>query len=426
MKGKSGIHVGNRGGATWNSPTDFLTRLKGTSSGDYPRVVVVLSNQLYNVRRSATGACNITDAQKLGNTYLFDYLTGIIQKGTVVIIRIRPSPGNFSDWNDPGPTHNLIYQPNTATPNNGTYCNMNYFSYRSPRDIADEMKAIYNLNIANGWPATRFYFEPANEPNLEWYKNLEEANPDLYPQSVNNEAWQQMNSYFSAVYDTAKSLNSAIQVLTPPMGQNEGAEEYQFASCAKMLLFINGAPTPTEAYGYDYMRDVYTTKNDGWSWHNYWRQAKEFWQSDFCQGESPPDPTSDHLYQYFPQWLRDEISNSGKPAFITEADLLSPCQQPVHTVVNKEGSVYSVATQNSLLDFIAQEGGADYVAVWLLTNSYQDPPLPNSGQNIQTCDTHDPEYSNYEQAWHEAYRDTLYQSNYERDWFRLWWLSSER
>jgi hypothetical protein len=124
--------------------------------------------------------------------------------------------------------------------------------------------------------------------------------------------------------------------------------------------------------------------------------------------------------------LQDTISASSKPAFITEADLLSLCPEPLHNVVNKEGSVYSVATQNSLLAFIAQEAGADYVTVWLLTNGYQDPPLPNSGLNIQTCDPDDPEYSNYEQAWHEAYRDTPYQGNYERDWFRLWWLSLEQ
>lgn len=391
---RSGIHLGNRGNSVWNSPTDFLTRLKGTPAGDYPRLAVVLSNQLYNVRRTPTGACNITDAQKLGNTYLYDYLTEAVRtKGTIIVIRIYPSPGNFSDWNNPGPNHNLISQPDTATPNNGTYCNGNHFNYRAPRDVAREMKAIYDLNIANGWPADRFFFEPANEPNKEWYW----GKGDVIPNADSQYAWQAMDSYFVAVYNAAKSLNSSIRVLTPPMAQGVFAEYREFGTC-----------TLSGFVGYDHMRNVYETKNDGWSWHNYWRSGLEFWQDSFC---SSSNIVSDHVFQYFPQWLQSKINSDTRLAFITEADLLSPCQGPDHHLDDKDAT--SNSTQESIWRFIQQERGADYVATWLLTNQFADPPTLN-------CFDQD---DNDEIAWHEAYRDAG--PNYERDWFRLWWLRNE-
>lgn len=415
IKIRSGIHLGNRGNGAWNSPTDFLTRLRGTTAGDYPRIVVVLSNQLYNVRRAPTGACNITDAQKLGNTYLYDYLTDAVRtKGTIVVIRIYPSPGNFSDWRNPGPNHNLIYQPDTATPNNGSYCNGNHFNYRAPRDVAREMKVIYDLNIANGWPADRFFFEPANEPNKEWYadkaKKIKPTDPDLSPNIDNQAAWQDMDRYFSAVYDAAKSLNSNIRVLTPPMAQGANAEKWSFGSCDLNTLIVNGQPTTSA--GYDWMQTTYTTKNDGYSWHNYWRQSKEFWQASFCPSQNSPPPTSDHIFQYFPDWLKNVIINSSKPAFITESDLLSPCPTPSHIIDSKDS--YSSAAQESIWRFIEQEQGADYIAVWLLTNAYGDPPPVD--QPLNCAD------ENAEIAWHEAYKDSMI---YERQWFSLWWLRAE-
>ena len=64
--------------------------------------------------------------------------------------------------------------------------------------------------------------------------------------------------------------------------------------------------------------------------------------------------------------------------------------------------------------FIGSEHGADYVAIWNLTNAYSDSPTCNS---VGTND---------EFAWHEAFRggtsaETNLPSN-ERYWFRGWWL----
>jgi hypothetical protein len=372
----------------------------------------VLSNQLYNIRRSPTGICNIADAQKWGNTCLFDYLTSVIQKGTIVVIRIYPSPGNFTDWTSPGQTHTLL---NGTAPAGGTYCgdpipnddkpSAPYY-YRAVNDITAEMNAIYNLNIANGWPATQFYFEPANEPNKEWYADQGDVNPNI----DNQTAWQAMDAYFSALYDNAKSLNANLKVLTPSMAQGANAEKWSFRSCDLTGLIVNGVTTASA--GYDWMQLTYTTKNDGYSWHNYWTQTKEYWQGNFCQGSSPPPPTSHHLFQYFPEWLQTEIASSNKPAFITEADLLSPCLDSTNFVSNKDSQ--ASAAQESIWRFTEQEQGADYIAVWLLTNQFGDPPPV--GQQLNCTD------ANAEIAWHEAYKDSV---TYERQWFSLWWLRAE-
>lgn len=278
------------------------------------------------------------------------------------------------------------------------------------------MKAIYDLNIANGWPADRFFFEPANEPNKEWYADVARNHPSLVPQEDNEAAWIGMDNYFATVYDAAKGLNSNIQVLTPPMAQNARAEYRQFTSCNLNVLIVNGQATSGVA-GYDKMPLTYGDKNDGWSWHNYWRSGLEFWQALYC---TQPNIVSDHLFQAFPQALQDRINNSTKPAFVTEADLLSPCLSIPNNIANKD--TQANATQQSIWQFVYDLHGADYVAVWTLTNAFADPPLPNSGQNVGNCN--DPS-GNPEQAWHEAYRDTPYNGVYERDWFRLWWLRDE-
>jgi hypothetical protein len=249
MKVKSGMHLGNRG-SDWNTPTDFLVRLKGTTQGDWPRVVVVLSNQVYTITRSTTSPCNITGAV-VRDPYLYSYLTDAIKKGTLVIIRIYPSPGNFTDWANPGQTHTLL---TSTTPAGGTYCNGNSGNYRAINDIAAEMNAIYQLNTnsTNNWPASQFFFEPANEPNKEWYDDKAKINPNLYPQIDRDLAWQAMDAYFSALYDNAKSLNGNLQLLTPPMAQGLKAEIREFPECNLTTLFVNDQPT--NAAGYDFMR----------------------------------------------------------------------------------------------------------------------------------------------------------------------------
>ncbi len=68
-------------------------------------------------------------------------------------------------------------------------------------------------------------------------------------------------------------------------------------------------------------------------------------------------------------------------------------------------------------------------ARWALTIQREDPPLPGSGLDIQTCVANDPNYPDlkgYEQAWHEAYRDVPpTPAAYERSWFGTWWLRDE-
>ncbi len=223
-----------------------------------------------------------------------------------------------------------------------------------------------------------------------------------------------MDTYFSNLYDNAKALNNHLQILTPPMAQSAHAELKDFGTC-------NDDPVIGGGGGYDYMHNTYEVKNDGWSWHNYWRSGVESWQDLWC---SNWDIVSDHVFQYFPSWLQTKIISDSRPAFITEADLLSFCGSPQNpTLLNKDTN--STGAQESIWKFIQQERGAGYVGVWLLTNAYQDPPLPNSGLDIQTCVTTDPQYSNYEQAWHEAYRDVPYLGAYERAWFGAWWGRNE-
>ena len=164
--------------------------------------------------------------------------------------------------------------------------------------------------------------------------------------------------------------------------------------------------------GYDWMRQTYTTHNDGWSWHDYWRSGVEFWQDLLCQD---PDIVSDHLFQSFPDWLQSAITSSPKPAFITEADLLSPCKGFANNILNKDASANTA--QESIWRFVQQERGGDYVVVWLVTNQYADPPIPG-GQNVDCS-------GNGEIAWHEAYRDNPVSGIYERNWFPLWWLRAE-
>lgn len=404
-KAVAGVHMGNHPNVDWNNPVDLLARMRASAEGnDYPRVAVVLSNQLYTIHRSPTGACNIVGAT-VRLPHLYNYLTEAIRnKGTIVVIRIYPSPGNFTDWSNPGSSHTLL--TGSGTPDNAPYCNGNFRNFRSIYDLVDEMNAIYNLNTnsINQWPGERIYFEPANEPNSEWYFQKGSVIPNVDSQY----AWQDMDAYFSALYDRKQAVNSNIKVLTPPMAQGTYAELKQFGTCTDNPVIGGGG-------GYDWMRTTFQVKNDGWSWHNYWRSGLEFWQDAWC---SRPSIVSDHVSQYFPDWLRTTITNSSKPAFITEADLLSPCVNPPNPhLTNKDNR--SDAAQESIYRFIREERVADYIAVWLISNQDADPPMPNSGQNVGNCN--DPT-GNPEQAWHEAYRRTAYLGTYERAWFRAWWL----
>jgi len=210
-----------------------------------------------------------------------------------------------------------------------------------------------------------------------------------------------MDVYFVNLYNYVHNLYPGISLLTPPMAQHLYAEEISFSACDPLVVTTdeNGSYA-----GYDLMFFTYTSMNDGYSWHNYWRRNKETWDDNFCPSKSSL-PSSDHLFQYFQPWLQDQIAESGKPAFITEADLLSPCPNQGNLLTNKDAN--SGATADSLWQFIAQERGAAYVVAWLLTES------PHFGATCAGFPT--------EIAWHEAYRE----DGYEHPWFPLWWLRQE-
>jgi len=422
IKTKSGIHLGNRPSANpnendWNIPVDYLARLKGTTQGDWPAAIVVLSNQIYTIHRypsSQDSQCNIQSVT-VKNQYAFDYLKQAAQAGSKIVIRIYPSPGNFTDAvqvQTPSSSHDLLTGVGQTPEDNRGYCNpatRNEFGgphtgnadefYRSIDDVAKELQLIHTLNASDGIAAQEFFL-PANESNLEWYENWYN-HENILPRADNSEAWIQMNSYFSNLYDYAKGLNNNIRILTPTMGQEVYAERIVFRSCQNNVMIVNDQPA--EAAGYDFMENTYRYKNDGLAWHNYWFQGKEFWSDTWCAGGNQ---TSHHVAQYFPTYLADEVVGSGKPTFILEADLLSPCQQALNPIQNKDVN-NGEATSESLWRFVQQERGAKYIAAWLLTEKPHFPP---------NCGTEPSEI-----AWHEAYRDT----GMERDWFRLWWLRDE-
>lgn len=318
---------------------------------------------------------------------IFDYIKRAAQAGVRVVIRIYPSPGNFEDWNDPTwSNHHLSAGPPVGPEG---YCRPDL--YRSKADLADEMGAIHNLNAAYGF--SEFGFEPANEPNLEWY-STQKDNVRVF-QSM---AWAEMDAYFSAIYDWAHTYYPGVRVLTPPIAQSlyaEGidiADVFQSPYCEERRL-DNGQ------VGYDVMSNVYGSKNDGVNWHNYWILGKEVY--NFC-------PEGQHVSIYFPQWMKDAIRNNLKPTTVSEADLASPDQGMGNPLPDKWAGNNASLAADSIRHFFDSEwefgggyhyGGSPAVASWLLTDNT----------------------NNAEHDWHKAY----YESGYEREWFRLWYLGQE-
>ena len=393
MKQQTGIHLGSRQD-TW--PESTLEKIDGRLPGGvWPRAVVVQSSQLYFLDRHTTGQCNIAQA-RVRLDGLYAYLAEAQRNGVIVIIRITPSPGNFADWEDTGLVHVLDA---STTPVGGNYCDGKFGKFRAIDDIATEMHEIYKLNTNQNhqWNPANFFFEPVNEPNNEWYSYWEDKEAqDRIQTSI---AWTEMDAYFSALYDHVKSLDPNIQVLTPPMAQGNFAETERFVTCEPMTVSVSGQS------GYAFMPNTFSTKNDGYSWHNYWRQGQENWVHT-----GDPCPASHHVFQYFPQWLQTSIASSSKPAFITEADLFSPCQDDDNPV--KDKNAQATETQESLWQFVAEEHGADYVIAWLLTE------FPYS--TVEKCPA-DEQLTNYEEIkWHQAYEDDM-----ERGWFAPWWSGAE-
>lgn len=386
MKSWSGVHLGNRTVSDWNKA--FFRRIDPTQCGVWPTAIVVFSYQIYDVQRwpstDPSNPCRVKSATKLmSNPVGFDYVKRAAQAGVKVIVRIYPSPGNFYDWNDLAnqPNHHLSVE-GPVGPNG--YCDKEH--YRSKGDIADEMNAIHAFNLSEGF--SEFGFQPANEPNIEWYRDF----PDSTVQRVNVDAWQEMDAYFSAIYDYAHANFPGVRVLTPPMAQSARADGINIYDCTPMGL-ADGIGT-----GYDYMPSTYGTKNDGVTWNNYWNYTKEIYNS--CENGGM------HVSYYFPQWMKNAIRNGNKPAFITEADLGYPANTG-NALPNKDGSNANLAA-DSIRHFFdsEQESGVSHYGVqavilsWLLTNTTSDSEI----------------------TWHKAYWETGYSV---RPWFQVWYTGQE-
>ncbi len=111
------------------------------------------------------------------------------------------------------------------------------------------------------------------------------------------------------------------------------------------------------------------------------------------------------------RWLQTYITSGDRPAFITEADLFSPCQDNVNPITDKD--TQALATRESLWQFVSEERGADYVVAWLLTE------FPYS--TVDTC-LANPTLTDYEEIrWHQACENDA-----ERGWFVPWWSGAEQ
>ena len=435
IKAKSGIHLGNRFSSDWR--IELFAHITGTT-GTWPSAVVIQSDQVYNLYRYSTDECRIVAAGlKLtgeGEPYnVYKYLTAAAKAGTQVVIRITPSPGNFVDYADPGALpHTLL---NGEEPAGGDYCgNANkHYHYRDVRDIAQEMAAIHQVNIDYGWPPGSFFFEPANEPNQEWYNIYKQRNIIVDPPVDHKDAWIEMDNYFAALYDTAKAITTALQILSPSISQEQYGENYRLATCDPWEVQgdsqkRSGIDFMTQTFGYNReAADPFPDpKADGFAWHNYWRAGHEAWQvigtvptmDVFCPS-NPPTRTlrSDHFIQYLSAGMAHQIGR--RPTFITEADMKSPCQLGEAGIAAGK-DLSSEAIRDSLLTFIAQEKFADHVIAWLLIN--QD---PNEADTCKSADENGELHANhnYEQNWHEAYGEDANRV-YERAWFPLWWQAA--
>jgi len=172
-------------------------------------------------------------------------------------------------------------------------------------------------------------------------------------------------------------------------------------------------------------------KADGFSWHNYFNLGEEGWLEpslllgapavvdDYCDSELENFNTG-HVSQYLSADFQTQLADSLVPTFITETDRKSPCQNGWEASAEGTLGKFTNATEmrDSLLQFIAAEEIADYVIVWLLTNEYA------SEDNVcTTVFDHGGKRNNanYEQNWHEAYRE----DGGARTWFQLWWPLAE-
>jgi hypothetical protein len=396
MKCWSGEHLGNRASDWDNVLLQYLDpQLLQTTK--WPRVVVVLSPQVYTVDRSPAPGCRVQNPTGVRSPVIMAYLKRAALAGTKVIIRLWPSPGNFIDWFNPSrPNHQLITDPIPV--GNPNYCQWGQNGdpgHRSIDDIVDEIQAIHSRNVISGFE--EFGFEVANEPNNEWYFRDSGS-----PTRMQDTAWSDMNVYFAAIYDRAHQYVPGVRILTPPMAQGGYAERYDVTNCNQMNLQGHSDS------GYSFMPQVYGSytalnpKNDGTDWHNYWGVGKESWL---------PCMQGHHVLYYFPPGVKVAIANYGKPTAISEADIFSPQQWP-QSIPTKDGA-YAAQAADSVRHFFQIEQRAAYtvgitgpvIASWQLNDDFVD-------QN------------NIEIRWHNAYTGT---DPYTiRTWFTIWYPGSER
>lgn len=178
MKSFTGIHLGNKHPLRplW---TDLeLSRIDPARGGTWPSMIVVMSDQLYTIERDSANNCQILgatvrlrDAIRPDGPDVYQYVQRAVQAGSKLVIRIHPSPGDKK-----------------TIPPDATTCERKSEIHRTPEDVADEILAIHALNVAEGLP--EFGFEPANEPNAEWYP------PGTAPEINQTAAWREMDSYF--------------------------------------------------------------------------------------------------------------------------------------------------------------------------------------------------------------------------------------
>jgi hypothetical protein len=393
----SGMHMGNRNGGLWE--TGMLDAIDPRDDdGLWPAVVVALSDQIYAIQRNGPN-CTISGVTVNPNAWssgVFLYLRAAAQSGVKVIIRLYPSPGNFTDYNDPNWSNHIL---SSGPPVGGDYCSPN--DYRSPLDLALEMKGIQQFTKFN-YNFEIFGFMPANEPNLEWYTDAP-AKGDQWsnPNVTSSVAWQDMDNYFAVVYDQVQTIKGGlnIRVLTPTMSPNlfaEGKDFFSVPLCADRLV-------DNEFKGYDLMPITYGTKNDGVAWHNYWIEGREIYSS--CEAGGG------HVSYYFPEFIKSAIHPYYKPPIIAEADIGSPrtaelpngqIPEELTNLLDKDANPgqTSLSVRHFFHSELCYGGGSHYlaspvIAAWLLSDNL----------------------SNAEHDWHEAYRD----GPIERPWFNEWW-----
>jgi hypothetical protein len=371
-----------------------------------------MSDQLWALDRDPN-TCQITgvDATNTGNrAHLLAYLQRLstLNPRPEIIIRINPSPGNF-DTGDPTHTLNIWQFPDVSYCANGVPNPKN----RIAQDVADEINAIHAYNQADG--IVEAGFEPANEPNQEWYV------PDHKADLAGPAPWQQMAAYFIAVDQGAAS---GVKVFTPPMAQGWYAEGFDLTANGLNTAIKNGTDCPAQQVdddgvnttGYDLMSEYYIDWNSGIDWHNYWRSGFETYYA-CSQGGL-------HVSSHLPAFIRSLIQQEG--GAITEADLFSyggyPFQDPSEPLQDKDDQPDDAGASIGTFDAweLANMPGVSFIADQLLSVQAST-PAPGG--------TPDP---NEEQEWHEAYVDATpvptgsptpqYQEAGERQWFSQWYL----